>query len=293
VSGATLTPTDPTKLVSVPGGATGPAGLLLGSGTAKVRLQTQNTTPATMLLSINRDVGTGAQDDAAKASWQLNMGPISDNLSVNRSPAGSGTLSALLTVDATGNLTIAGSRAYVSPKLTFAADPTQAYIAANQSGSPGYESGKPTWIAALNYTSDQVLFMRQGGTVCYLGNVGDLWIASATATKASGTTWANPSDPRLKEDVAPYAAGLAELLRLEPITYHLKAQPDGPLCYGFDASAVREVLPECVSTMKMKLDPADEEETDDVLTFDMHPILVALVNAVKELAARVAALEAR
>ena len=44
------------------------------------------------------------------------------------------------------------------------------------------------------------------------------------------------------------------------------------------------MFPECVSTTRMKLDPADDEETDDVLVFDMHPILVALVNAVKELA---------
>jgi len=117
---------------------------------------------------------------------------------------------------------------------------------------------------------------------------GDIWISGNNATKNTGTTWINPSDPRLKQDVAPYAAGLADICQLAPITYRLKAQgPDGPLCYGFDAEQVRDVFPECVSTTKMKLDSADDEETEDVLVFDMHPILVALVNAVKELTAKV------
>ena len=117
-------------------------------------------------------------------------------------------------------------------------------------------------------------------------------ISGATATKASGTAWANPSDIRLKQDIAPYTAGLAKIVQIEPISYHLKVQPDGPLCYGFDAAKVRDVFPECISETRMKLDPTDEDETDGVLTFDMHPILVALVNAIKELTARVVALEA-
>jgi len=128
--------------------------------------------------------------------------------------------------------------------------------------------------------------------VVTIDNLGNLVITGTVGQKASGTTWANPSDPRLKQDVAPYGAGLAEIAQLEPITYRLKVQPDGPLCYGFDAAKVRDVFPECVSETSMKLDPTDEEPTPGVLSFDMHPILVALVNAVKELTARVAALEA-
>jgi len=116
-------------------------------------------------------------------------------------------------------------------------------------------------------------------------NGGNLTIYGGTAQKASGTTWTNPSDPRLKQDVAPYAAGLAEILRLRPIAYRLKADPDGPVCFGFDAAAVKEILPECVGTARMPLDPNDPEE-HEVLTFDMHPVLVALVNAIQELAAR-------
>lgn len=112
--------------------------------------------------------------------------------------------------------------------------------------------------------------------------MGDLKITGANAWKASGTTWANASDPRLKTDIAPYTAGLAEIIQVEPKTYRLKSNPD-LLCHGFDAEAVKPVLPECVGSMKI--------DGEDYLTFDMNPMLVAMVNAVKELSTRVTALE--
>jgi len=93
----------------------------------------------------------------------------------------------------------------------------------------------------------------------------------------------------LKKNIADYPRGLADILKLQPISYTLK-QGDIDTC-GFDADAVRAVFPECVTTTRMKLDPTDEEETDDVLTFDMHPVLVAVVNALKEVATRLDALE--
>jgi hypothetical protein len=159
------------------------------------------------------------------------------------------------------------------------------------------DATKASWILRAGPALDLFLVQRApAGSTTYVNillsdNAGNLTILGATATKASGTTWANPSDPRLKEDIAPYARGVAEVVQLEPITYRLKADPDGATCYGFDASAVQPVFPECVTETSMKLSPDDVEETAGVLAFDMHPILVALVNAVKELAARVAALE--
>jgi hypothetical protein len=143
-------------------------------------------------------------------------------------------------------------------------------------------------------TDTAYVYHRAGGagagtvaSVLTINGAGNLVISGPTGQKSAGTTWANPSDPRLKQDIAPYSAGLANILELDPITYRLKAQPDGPLCYGFDAEQVRDIFPECVSETRMKLSPDDEEETDGVLIFDMHPILVALINAVKELAAKV------
>ena len=113
---------------------------------------------------------------------------------------------------------------------------------------------------------------------------GDLQIMGNVATKNTGTVWINPSDTRLKQDIEPYAHGLADILKLDPVHYTLKAC--GTRTCGFEAEKVREVFPECVTTTKAKLDPADEEEVQ-VLAFDMHPVLVAMVNAIKELASKV------
>jgi hypothetical protein len=215
-----------------------------------------------------------------------------------RSPAGSPNAgTSLLTLDNAGNLTILAY--YKATRMAVLTTATATDYYSNDGGAaPGWDSAKYGMLYRQGYDQGIHLWYTTAAPAgAYVEKMrvaqnGDIMIAGANATKASGTTWINPSDSRLKDDIAPYAAGLAEVCHLVPITYRLKAHPDGPLCYGFDASAVREVLPECVATARMKLTPDDEEETD-VLTFDMHPILVAMVTAIKELAARVAALEAR
>src|SRR5262252_7012434 len=107
-SGGTLTPTDVTKTVSVPGGAAGAgaANILLGSNTVKARLQSNNaTTPAYVALSVNRDVAAGAFDDATKPAWYGRLDANLDQYVVARAPAG-GAFSTLLTLDNVGNLMI-------------------------------------------------------------------------------------------------------------------------------------------------------------------------------------------
>src|SRR5262245_28956283 len=312
VSGWTLTPTDATKTVSVPGGAAGAgaASIIHGSNTAKARIQTINTGASigSAGLLANRDWTTNTQDDTTKPSWALLLRTDSDNAVIQRNPVGSNTSTALLTLDNAGNLTIGpttGAGIYLGTSMACLvqsfisnASPVTS-VSANQSGTPGYLTAKPSWFSRWSADTDHFEVWRQAPSAgayiipLYCTNVGDLVIAGSNATKAAGTTWINPSDPRLKQDIAPYAAGLAEIAQLDPITYRLKAQPDGSLCYGFDAEKVRAVFPECVTETRMKLDPSDEEETDGVLTFDMHPILVAVINALKEVATRLAALEAR
>src|SRR5215475_4005254 len=295
VSGATLTPTDATKSVSIPGSTTGT--LVEGAGTIKGRLQTRASDGA-VVLSNNRNFDSGnAQDDGSKPSWAIQFFS-SDQWAVQRSPAGSTTQTNLLLLDNAGTLTVPGSVACAANYTILGGSASNNGLYYNNYAAP-IDINKPSWLVQLEATTDNIYFYHRASGVA-AGNLtnllqfsgaGNLVIAGTIGQKASGTTWANPSDPRLKQDVAPYAAGLAELIQLEPITYRLKAQPDGPLCYGFDAAKVRDVFPECVSETSVKLDPADEEPTPGVLSFDMHPILVALVNAVKELTARVRILE--
>jgi Chaperone of endosialidase len=314
-SGAALTPTDATKTVGVPGGAAGAgyAIVTLGSNLTKARVYSNNTQAiANAALSANMQP-SGTQDDATKPSWLFQVNANSDSANVYRTPAG-GALALLLALDNTGALTLgnppAGADGFVlassgstgggKTHLGMLAATGGWALRANASLSNVMDdTSRPAWSLQVTESVDQFNIYRApaGATPAWqayliLANNGDFQIAGANATKASGTTWANPSDPRLKQDIAPYDKGLAEVCQLEPITYHLKADPDGSTCYGFDAEKVRPIFPECVTETTMKLAPDDAEATPGVLAFDMHPIVVALVNVVKELTARVAALEA-
>jgi len=298
VSGGTLTPSDATKLVTLLN-STGNE-LVFGPRTAKGRLSAAPAS-AQAYLFFNRDI-TNALDDATVSSWGLALDAAADAFRVVRAPAGTTAATNLLVLDNLGAATLQGNlyfnqvntngKGSLVPYST-----TGIMVAVNDRWSPAVPANA-SWNLELNTAGDTFLLHRAAGAGSgttdqnfQFTSTGNLTITGPTGTKSTGTTWANPSDPRLKQDLAPYTAGLAEVVQLVPITYRLKASPDA-LCYGFDAAAVRAIFPECVTETRMKLDPADAEETDGVLTFDMHPILVALVTAIKELTARVVALEA-
>ena len=123
-----------------------------------------------------------------------------------------------------------------------------------------------------------------GGTALYLPN-GNVVCVSLTQS----------SDIRIKRDVWGYDAGLAEVTALRPITYCFNGRggtvEDGRRHIGLIADEVEGVMPEMVDTMSRLLDPDDRAPTE-IKTLDTTSLIFALVNCVKELAARVASLEA-
>jgi hypothetical protein len=97
------------------------------------------------------------------------------------------------------------------------------------------------------------------------------------AKSSGGTTWINSSDARLKDITGDYDRGLDQILSLKPVTFYYKdgnprGLPTDEENIGFIAQEVQEVFPEAIS-----------EGEDGYLDFNMHPVNVALVNAVKEL----------
>jgi hypothetical protein len=95
-------------VVAVPGD--GNAGtVLLGSATAKGRVTGLTSTPGTIGMFANRNWVTNAQDDATKPSWSLALNAVTDNVAVQRSPAGSTTQANLLILDNAGTLGIPGN----------------------------------------------------------------------------------------------------------------------------------------------------------------------------------------
>ena len=92
------------------------------------------------------------------------------------------------------------------------------------------------------------------------------------------------SDERIKSDIRPSLNGLREILRLSPIRFRRKLsvrEED-----GFSAQDVRGVMPDAVSEIPTI------EGSEPTLAITLDPIVAALVNGMKELAADVAALKA-
>jgi len=204
-------------------------------------------------------------------------------------PLAGGTLTGSLTVDSAAQVTLAAS----------AGDYT--VLKAPTTGGNITLGGTS---AVYNYyinTNHQFRNLSALDTML-LDGAGNLLIAGSNAYKTGGGSWIAPSDPILKRDVAEYKSGLAEVLALKPIEYKYNGKgglpDDGQSYVGLDARATEPVMPELVGSMMVVLDPSRRQEgrsepDTEIKTIDASPLVYALVNAVKELSAKVAALEAK
>jgi hypothetical protein len=121
-----------------------------------------------------------------------------------------------------------------------------------------------------------------GSTNMSLDGVGNLYIAGA---------YQQASDARGKRDIKVATEGMAVVRQLNPVTYH-RVHPDPPPEHpgwtgpdseelGFVAQEVQPVLPDAVI-----------ENPSGMLGVALMPLIAALTNAVKELDARLTAMEA-
>ncbi|MBI5542050.1 MAG: tail fiber domain-containing protein [Bacteroidia bacterium] len=131
-------------------------------------------------------------------------------------------------------------------------------------------------------------------TILKNGNVGigntapvyQLQLSLNSAAKPTSSTWTIASDIRLKDVKGAYVKGLAEILKLETIVYRYKKDNAMGIletetdAYGFSAQDVQKIFPEAVSV-----------NDKGFLGIDIHPVLVAEINAFKSLNARIEILE--
>lgn len=99
---------------------------------------------------------------------------------------------------------------------------------------------------------------------------------NGTASKVGGGSWLTFSDERLKNIKGRFTPGLAAVMRLQPLLYQYK--PDNSLglksdgdYFGFSAQAVEKIIPEAVTK---------NEQGYRLINND--PILLAMLNAIKE-----------
>lgn len=101
--------------------------------------------------------------------------------------------------------------------------------------------------------------------------------------KPGTSAWTVTSDERLKNIQGVYTKGLSEILKLQPIVYYYKNVGERKfendvtktLYAGFSAQEVQKIFPEAVGV-----------DADGYLNFNIHAILIAYTNAVKELNAK-------
>ena len=173
--------------------------------------------------------------------------------------------------------------------------------AANSNYGLGLSSGLFEFTTGIAGTFGWYVNGATPTRVMALDASGNLTIGGATAIKSSGTTWTNPSDIRLKDNVTDYSKGLAELMQVnvKEWTYNGKGgTTEGMKGLGVIADEVMTVLPDTVDTYQAKLNAKDKNDTD-IKKFDATEITWLMLNAIKEqqamideLKAKVAALEA-
>lgn len=147
-----------------------------------------------------------------------------------------------------------------------------------------FAAGSPSAIACV---------INNGNTFITYSN-GNFSIQGSVAVKTSGSTWDNPSDSRLKDNVQAYTKGLNELVQINPKTWTFNGKGGskaGVRSVGVIADEAMKVIPDSVTTYKAKLNSEDATESD-IKKFSADEIIWMLVNSVKTLKAEVDALKA-
>ena len=127
---------------------------------------------------------------------------------------------------------------------------------------------------------------------------GNFTVNLGAGYQTGGGAWANlTSDVSTKEDIRDYAMGLAAIERLRPRTFRYRADTglDASKTFvGLVAQEVQPVMPEMVELVPIESMHANGYLTnygEGLLTINSTALTFALVNAVKELAARLTHIE--
>jgi hypothetical protein len=178
------------------------------------------------------------------------------------------------------------------------------------------------WHIAWQGSDGTTTFVNNGAIALSIGGFTlDMRVFSANAFKVGGGPWADSSDARIKTVTGDYALGLDQVLQLRPVTYtylgndtptadlvvtsvkdvqphsgpapypaspHHKVATDQKQFVGLVAQDVEAIFPGMVTQKEGYI---DGQKVTDLRDLDTNELLYALVNSVKELSARLAALE--
>jgi hypothetical protein len=167
----------------------------------------------------------------------------------------------------------------------------------------------PQGATHINAADGQVVSFRQNGSVrMALSTTGQVIVAgesnltnsanqplqvNGSAFKNDGNAnWAFNSDARVKEGIRDLDAGLAELRRVRPVRYRYNGRAGtqaGLERVGVLGQEIEEIFPETIE--KVPASGTRPDEIDDLRVFNPSALTFVLINAVKQLAEKVDALE--
>lgn len=221
-------------------------------------------------------------------NFYTNFGNPSVTLSTNGNfGVGTATPSSLLDVQssATTRLTLGSSSSSASIDASIIFD--RSASGANNTANVGLNGTDGFYTVVDGIIRQRVL--PNGNTIIQNSNVGigttpggQFQLSLDQGRKPSTSTWTIVSDERLKNIDGAYTKGLKEIMQLNTIAYHYKnvgerkfeEQVLNTQAVGFSAQDVQKVFPEAVG-----------QDADGFLNLNIHSIIIAQVNAIKELGA--------
>jgi len=213
--------------------------------------------------------GTGFTEAAYVAGWCDGTPGASNDMpgriTFATTADGAGTASERMRITAGGFLFVNTTTNFSADRMCLAYDATQ-----NGLG-----------IRDNNDTSGTTFAVFRNSTNGICGSV-------TRVTTTNAVHYNTSSDYRLKENVAPIADGLQRTLQLKPVSFDWIDSSESS--EGFIAHEVAEVFPHAVSGIKDDIDENGQPKYQGVDYGKITPILTA---AIKELNAKVEALEAR
>ncbi len=143
--------------------------------------------------------------------------------------------------------------------------------------------------AGINYEERLTILGETGGVGIGTTAPDQLLSVNGNASKVGGGFWATFSDRRVKQDINTFSDGLSVIKGIRPVTFRYNGRlgyPTDKTYVGVIAQEIQSVAPYMVDTFRAKLNSEDDEETD-ILRFDGSALTYILINAVKELDAKI------
>lgn len=237
-----------------------------GLSTGTMRYQVAQTTDR---HSFFAGAGAGASNELMRIEGNGNVGIGTTGPAYKLDIAGSGTL-----------LRLQATPANDFPRMSFVSTHASVGGVINREAAKDFFFGETT-------DAGRFFFRGVGGvsveTRLGIGTAtpgGQLELSLDQGRKPGTATWTIVSDERLKNINGEYTKGLEAILQLNTITYNYKNVGERVFDervlqttqIGFSAQEVQKIFPEAVGT-----------DEDGFLNLNMHAIMVAYTNAIKEL----------